>query len=77
MTLKLEKQTLYLSGQLSVEDAEALLAELLEGRALAVDLQALEHLHCANLQVLMAAKPRISAWPGDADFTQWLQAALA
>ena len=41
-----------------------------------VDLSACCHLHTANLQVLMAAKPAISNWPEDEKLRAWLEAAL-
>jgi hypothetical protein len=65
-----------LAGQVTVEEAEELLDWLVKHPLASIDLQALEHLHAANLQVLMAAKPRVAHWPSDPDIRQWLQAAL-
>ncbi len=60
----------------SVEDAEGLL-EWLQGRKEPqVDLATCTHLHAANLQVLMAARPAVNAWPAEADLSAWLKAAL-
>lgn len=60
----------------SVEEAEGLLEWLQNKPAAKVDLAACTHLHPANLQVLMAAKSRITAWPSDANLRAWLETAL-
>ena len=60
----------------SVEEAEGLLEWLQNKPAAKVDLAACTHLHPANLQVLMAAKSRITAWPTDANLRAWLETAL-
>lgn len=60
----------------SVDEAEGLLEWLQNKPAAKVDLGACTHLHPANLQVLMAAKSRITVWPNDADLRAWLETAL-
>lgn len=60
----------------TVEEAEGLLEWLQNKPAAKVDLGACTHLHPANLQVLMAAKSRITAWPNDANLRGWLKTAL-
>jgi hypothetical protein len=35
-----------------------------------------QHLHAANLQVIMAVKPVIAVWPKDANLRTWLESAL-
>jgi hypothetical protein len=60
----------------SVEDAETLLEWLQNRPGAKVDLSACTHLHPANLQVLMAAKTAVSAWPADPDLAAWLKPAL-
>jgi len=60
----------------SVDEAEGLLEWLQNKPAAKVDLGACTHLHPANLQVLMAAKSRISVWPNDANLRAWLEPAL-
>lgn len=60
----------------SVEEAEGLLEWLQAHPGGAVDLAACTHLHAANLQVLMAARPKIAAWPADAALAAWLQTSL-
>ncbi|SMF97815.1 hypothetical protein SAMN02949497_4826 [Methylomagnum ishizawai] len=63
-------------GVIGVEDAETLL-EWLQNRPRAkVDLSACTHLHPANLQVLMAAKTAVGAWPTDPGLAAWLKPAL-
>ncbi len=62
--------------QLSVEDAEGLLDWLLKQPRGKLDLSACEHVHAASLQVLMAAQPKITAWPKSAMLADWLTATL-
>ena len=78
MPIKFSKNTARLTEVVSVEEAEALLEWLQGQKKPKVDLAACTHLHAANLQVLMAARPAIAAWPEkDADLSVWLNAALA
>lgn len=60
-----------------VDEAEMLL-EWLQDKpdAHEIDLSACTHLHPANLQVLMAAKSRITSWPDDANLRAWLESAI-
>jgi hypothetical protein len=64
------------SEVVSVEEAEALLEWLQKKTAARIDLSACTHLHPANLQVLMAAKPVIKSWPTDVGLADWLKSAL-
>ena len=76
MPIDFKKKLVVLRDIVTVDEAEALL-EWLQGKARArVDLAGCTHLHPANLQVLMAADCRVSAWPVDADLRAWLQTAL-
>lgn len=76
MAIEYEDQTARLSGFIGVEEAEGLLAWLQAHPQGRVDLADCAHLHTANLQVLMAARPTIKEWPADADLRVWLEAAL-
>ena len=60
----------------SVEEAEALLEWLQKTSNSTVDLAACTHLHTANLQVLMAARPAITSWPENIELRAWLEVAL-
>lgn len=51
------------TGMVGVEEAEVLLAWLQDRSGVSADLAGCEHLHPANLQVLMAAAVRVAAWP--------------
>ncbi|WPL15923.1 hypothetical protein Thiowin_00853 [Thiorhodovibrio winogradskyi] len=62
--------------QLSVEDAELLLEWLLKHPRGRIDLSACDHVHAASLQVLMAARPKIAAWPESQPLADWLTATL-
>ena len=76
MGLEFRRKVALLSDAVGVEDAEKLL-EWLQGKPAAkVDLSACTHLHPANIQVLMAARAPICAWPSDAALADWLKPAL-
>ena len=72
MAIEYKKNLAVFSDVASVEEAEALLEWLQKKPAARVDLSACTHLHSANLQVLMAAKPVVSAWPVDTGLATWL-----
>ena len=59
-----------------VEEAEALLEWVTLTPGAEVDLAACRQLHPANLQVLMAARPAVCAWPSDSALATWLVPAL-
>lgn len=65
-----------LTDIVTVEDAEGLLEWLQSHPHGALDLAECSHLHAANLQVMMAARPTIASWPRDAAFADWLRHAL-
>ena len=76
MAIEYKKNRVVIGGVVSVEDAEALLEWLQKKSAAKVDLSECTHLHPANLQVLMAAKAAVSAWPADSGLAAWLKSAL-
>lgn len=76
MPLVLKKNRAVFNDIIGVEEAESLLEWLQQYPKGKIDLAPCTHLHAANLQVLMAAKPTISAFPADASLAAWLDAAL-
>jgi hypothetical protein len=78
MAIEYKKNQAIFRDVVSVEEAEGLLEWLQENPSSKVDLSTCVHLHPANLQVLMAARPTIVmvAWPKDAAFAEWIQSAL-
>jgi alpha-D-ribose 1-methylphosphonate 5-triphosphate diphosphatase PhnM len=76
MTITYKKSKAVLSDVVSVEETEGLLEWLQAHPKGKLDLSGCVHLHTANLQVLMAARPSIAAWPQDAGLAAWLRAAL-
>ena len=60
----------------SVEEAEPLLEWLQKTPGARITLTACTHLHTANLQVLMAARPKIATWPDSTELRAWLKTAL-
>jgi len=76
MAIQYKKNTAVFSDVVSVDEAEPLLEWLQKKTSIRVDLSSCTHVHPANLQVLMVAKPTISAWPTDTGLASWLQSAL-
>ncbi len=77
MPIEYKKNLAVFSDISTVEEAESLL-EWLQNKPLTkkIDLLACTHMHPANLQVLMAQKSSIAAWPKDANLRAWLESAL-
>ena len=76
MPIEFKKKQAFLRDIVTVDEAEGLLEWLQSKPGARVDLSQCSHLHPANLQVLMAAACRVSAWPADAELSAWLQTAL-
>jgi hypothetical protein len=76
MAIQYKKNMTVFTDLVSVDEAEGLLEWLQKKPAARVDLSACTHVHPANLQVLMVAKPVINGWPKDLAFAGWLQSAL-
>ena len=72
MAIEYKKSLAVFTDFVGVEEAENLLQWLLKNPKGKINLAACEHIHAANLQVLMAVKPQISVWPADEDLTHWL-----
>jgi anti-anti-sigma regulatory factor len=76
MSVTYEDGLARLAGNVDVEAAEGLLEWLQAHPRGRVDLAGCEHVHTANLQVLMAVPATISSWPLDPDLGRWLRGAL-
>ena len=76
MAIQFKRNVAVLSDIVSVQEAESLLEWLQTKNAAKVDLAACQHIHPANLQVLMAARTVVAKWPSDADFAGWIKSAL-
>lgn len=76
MALVFKKTLAVASEVVGVEEAETLLEWLGKHPRGRLDLAACTHLHAANLQVMMAARPKIAAWPREERLALWLRAAL-
>ncbi len=77
MPIAYQKNVAKFSGVITAEEAEPLLEWLQTHPKAKVDLSALSHLHTADLQVLLAARPSIVAWPQDEGLAAWLQASFS
>ncbi len=76
MSLVFEGDLVRMNDFVGVEEAEGLLEWLQAHPRGAIDLSGLQHMHAANLQVLMAAKAPIAAWPADEQLANWLKTSL-
>ena len=76
MPITYKENVAMLQGHCEIEEAETLLTWLFEHPQGEIDLKQVEHIHAAILQVLMALKPVISAWPDDDKVEFWLVPAL-
>ena len=76
MPIEFKKSRAFFRDVVAVEEAEGLVEWLQKKSTGSVDLSACTHLHTANLQVLMAVRPRIVCWPDDAALRVWLENAL-
>ena len=77
MSVRLEDEIIYLSGDCRVEDAEAFLAALQARPDRTVDLSAAVRLHAAVAQVLLAFRPQLAGPAGDLFLETWLMPLLA
>ena len=76
MPIEFKKKQAIVTNVASVEEAEGLLEWLLNKPAATMNLSACTHLHPANVQVLMACKTRVTAWPTDSNLRAWLESTL-
>ena len=76
MPIEFTKNTAHFRDIVSIEETEALFEWLQKQKKSQVNLVSCTHMHAANLQVLMAARPAIAAWPEDADLSAWLRGVL-
>lgn len=77
MAIEYKKNVALFKETVSVEEAEDLLQWIQKHPRGKADFSACTHLHAATLQVLMAARIPVAAWPQDDNFKTWLNAALA
>jgi hypothetical protein len=77
MTILYKRNVAVFDGAVSVEDAEDLLQWMQKHPKAKGDFSDCTHIHLANLQVLMAARIQVAAWPKDDNLTTWLHAALS
>jgi len=72
MPISYKKTVAVLEGVCDIEEAEGLLSWLLEHPKGKLNLKQLEHPHTAVLQVIMALRPALSAYPEDEQVASWL-----
>lgn len=77
MPIHYKKNLAVFDGIVSVEEAEELLQWRQKNPKGKADLAGCTHLHAANLQVLMATRMAVAAWPQDNNLKTWLTSALA
>jgi hypothetical protein len=59
MTVRAERQVIYLEGSCHVEEAETLLSLLQSGDGDVIDLSGCDHLHAALVQLLLTFQPQV------------------
>lgn len=77
MSVRVEGDVIHLAGRCLVEDAETLLVALQDGPDRTVDLAAVQRLHLAVAQVLLALRPATRGVPGTAFLARHLLDLLA
>ncbi|MCY0965524.1 hypothetical protein [Parathalassolituus penaei] len=79
MPHKLLKRRAVLSGNVGIEETDEILQWFRdrEQEKTELDLSDCDHLHAAILQVLMIARPRLSAMPANASFGEWVGNSLS
>ncbi len=76
MPLEYRKNQAFFRDVVGVEAAENLIEWLQKHPSAKADLSDCLHLHPANIQVLLAGKTKIAAWPRDAGLKMWLESIL-
>lgn len=76
MAIIYKKNVALFDATVGVEEAEDLLQWLQKHPKGKLDFTACTHLHAATLQVLMAARIAVAAWPQDDNLKIWLTAAF-
>jgi hypothetical protein len=76
MAITYKGNTAVFAETVGVEEAEAFLAWIQKHPKGKLNLETCSHVHAAQLQVLMAARIPIAAWPQDEAFGTWLKSAL-
>jgi hypothetical protein len=75
MAIEYTNSTATFKESISVEEADGLLEWMIKNPKGKLDLTHCQHLHAANLQVLLVAKMPIVALPDDQGLRTWLNAA--
>ena len=76
MALSYRRNLAVFIDAIGVEEAEGFLAWIQKRKKPRLDLSGCTHLHAAQLQVLMAARIPVAAWPRDESLAAWLQSVL-
>ena len=74
MTVRASGHEVFLSGDCSAEDAEALVGFLIGNPSATIDLTECGSIHTAVAQVLLASRPVIRGVPADPFFAEWIVA---
>jgi hypothetical protein len=77
MALSYKRSVAVFADAVGVEEAEVFLAWLQKHQKPRVDLSACTHLHAAQLQILMAGRLKVAAWPRDESLAALLKSVLS
>jgi hypothetical protein len=76
MPIECKKKVAYLKGVCTVEEAETLLMWLNDTPGGRINMKDCQYLHTAVLQVLLAARPLLSAQPQNEFLSRWVSTTL-
>lgn len=77
MPIEYKKSVAILEKNCDIDEAEPLLAYLLDNPKSKINLKKVQNIHTSVLQVLRCLKPKISAKPEDESIKQWLLPLIA
>jgi len=76
MSIEYKKTVAIVDGECLIEDAETLLEWVLLNPKGKINLKQCGHMHTAVLQVILATRPSVSAWPEANSESAWLVSVL-
>ncbi len=76
MSIEYKRNVARLQGVVTVDEAESMLAWIQGHKTPKIDLSECTHLHCAELLIMLAFRPAVTAWPADQAFGNWVKTSL-
>lgn len=76
MSIEYGESKAHFCQEVGIDEAEELLQWLQKTPGAEVDLSDCAYMHPANVQVLLASKANVVAWPGPPTWRMWLESAF-